>query len=514
MSKKRKEQSPLQEQVESIKRISLNRSPIVMSEQLHSSDIQGEQALTTSEGEQALSSSAENVNNNIDCSNSASALYTPKTMPGHTDSVSLAPPSAHGSGSDLNHEFVIPEETPAWAKVIYNQIWSKLSACETNCTQAMSVNSNTNAAMADMKEKIFDTFDMINVEIEELQKVNRTLKEKVLRQELYSRLDNLIVSGIPERSGERNIDCRRKCLRYFQNYMNIDVSNIWITRCHRIGRYNRSSKSPRKIIIRFHYYCDREYIWENRRMLHGSNIFLSEDFPDEILQRRKQLWPAYQAAKKLPKYKGKCTLVEDALVIRGQYYRVNDIPELPEDIHPWYLSEKRDANTVAFFTRSNPMSNHFPAPVTVENTRYNCNEQYIMAKKAELFEDFDAEEQIMNSTNPVQQKAIGRRVKDFDYEQWKLESPRIAYKVVHAKFTQHSELANWLVSTGERTIVEASPDKLWGVGLKLSNPEILNPSAWGDSINCMGQALMKVRDEIKKKRADSLITPLLKAHSR
>ena len=136
-----------------------------------------------------------------------------------------------------------------------------------------------------------------------------------------------------------------------------------------------------------------------------------------------------------------------------------------------------------------------------------------MAKKAELFEDFEAEEQILESVNPVQQKAIGRRVKDFDYERWKLESPRIAYNVVLAKFTQHHELANWLISTGDRTIIEASPDKLWGVGLKLTNPEILNPSFWGDSINCMGKALMKVRDELRRKRADTLIKPLLKTHS-
>lgn len=62
-----------------------------------------------------------------------------------------------------------------------------------------------------------------------------------------------------------------------------------------------------------------------------------------------------------------------------------------------------------------------------------------------------------------------------------------------AKFSQNNALGNFLISTGNRVLVEASPvDKIWGVGLSEQDKEIGNPLLW-NGLNLLGFALMKVR---------------------
>ncbi|CAN0356037.1 unnamed protein product [Laminaria digitata] len=49
-----------------------------------------------------------------------------------------------------------------------------------------------------------------------------------------------------------------------------------------------------------------------------------------------------------------------------------------------------------------------------EGTNYNCAEQFIMARKARLFNDTTHHQQIMTSSDPAEQKALGRAVSGFN----------------------------------------------------------------------------------------------------
>lgn len=67
----------------------------------------------------------------------------------------------------------------------------------------------------------------------------------------------------------------------------------------------------------------------------------------------------------------------------------------------------------------------------------------------------------------------------------------------HAKFSQHPDLKTFLLQTGERVLVEASPvDSIWGIGLAQDDPRIDNPLQW-QGLNLLGFALMKVRDQLQ-----------------
>ena len=67
-----------------------------------------------------------------------------------------------------------------------------------------------------------------------------------------------------------------------------------------------------------------------------------------------------------------------------------------------------------------------------------------------------------------------------------------------AKFSQHPDLKEFLLDTGKRVLVEASPvDRIWGVGLAADDDRITDPHAWR-GLNLLGFALMTVRDELAK----------------
>jgi len=66
-----------------------------------------------------------------------------------------------------------------------------------------------------------------------------------------------------------------------------------------------------------------------------------------------------------------------------------------------------------------------------------------------------------------------------------------------AKFNQHPDLRHFLLGTGGRILVEASPaDAVWGIGMSVDDPDARRPSRWKGA-NRLGFALMQVRSELR-----------------
>ncbi|MCD7801275.1 MAG: NADAR family protein [Ruminococcus sp.] len=122
------------------------------------------------------------------------------------------------------------------------------------------------------------------------------------------------------------------------------------------------------------------------------------------------------------------------------------------------------------------LSQWYNCSFTVDNITYNTAEQYMMSKKALLFHDIQTFERIMNADNPNQYKRLGRKVKDFDIKVWKSNRFNIVLDGNLAKFSQNQGLKDFLLSTKNRVLVEASPyDTIWGIGLSADTPNIENP---------------------------------------
>lgn len=133
----------------------------------------------------------------------------------------------------------------------------------------------------------------------------------------------------------------------------------------------------------------------------------------------------------------------------------------------------------------------------VDGVQYHTTEQYMMASKARLFGDEDTLDEIMNATTPFEYKKLGRRVKEFEPTLWDEKKLDIVIKGNKAKFGQNPDLKEYLFSTGNAILVEASPfDKIWGIGI--DRETALNGSVedWKGE-NLLGCALMEVRDWLR-----------------
>jgi len=142
------------------------------------------------------------------------------------------------------------------------------------------------------------------------------------------------------------------------------------------------------------------------------------------------------------------------------------------------------------------LSQWYPAGFTVDGVTYPTAEHWMMAGKARLFDDAAGLAAVLAAPGPAEAKSAGRRVRGFDEESWKGARYDLVVTGNLAKFGQHGNLRRFLLGTGDRVLVEASPyDRIWGVGLGQDNPDVHRPSAWR-GLNLLGFALMEVRERL------------------
>lgn len=139
------------------------------------------------------------------------------------------------------------------------------------------------------------------------------------------------------------------------------------------------------------------------------------------------------------------------------------------------------------------LSQWWPAEFTVDGVRYPSAEHYMMAEKARLFGDLAAVDRILAARTPAEAKNLGREVQGFDDEAWADARFEIVVAGSTAKFGQDPALRSYLVGTGSRVLVEASPlDRVWGIGLVAEDPRAADPAGWR-GLNLLGFALMEAR---------------------
>jgi ribA/ribD-fused uncharacterized protein len=142
------------------------------------------------------------------------------------------------------------------------------------------------------------------------------------------------------------------------------------------------------------------------------------------------------------------------------------------------------------------LSQWWPSPFTVDGVGYATAEHWMMAGKARLFGDREAERRVLAAGHPRTAKTVGRTVRGFDEDTWARERFALITEGSVHKFRQHPELRRFLLGTANRVLVEASPlDRVWGIGLAATDPGAGDPSAWR-GLNLLGFALMEARSRL------------------
>ena len=127
------------------------------------------------------------------------------------------------------------------------------------------------------------------------------------------------------------------------------------------------------------------------------------------------------------------------------------------------------------------LSNFYECPITIDGVTYKNSEAAFHGHKCpELRYKFI-------NLNPRDAKRLGRSVKlRPDWEQVKDDVMR---KVIRAKFTQHDDLKQKLLATGDAVLEEGNTwhDLYWGVDANTRQGK-----------NTLGKILMEIRDELRK----------------
>ncbi|MHC4392457.1 MAG: NADAR family protein [Planctomycetota bacterium] len=148
------------------------------------------------------------------------------------------------------------------------------------------------------------------------------------------------------------------------------------------------------------------------------------------------------------------------------------------------------------------LSQWYPAGFTIKGHRYPTAEHFMMAQKARLFGDRKQLEAILAAGHPGEAKKFGRLVKDFKGPIWQRHRMEIVVRANVAKFSQNQELGLFLTGTGQRVLVEASPqDLIWGIGYDAKDPKAIKPTEW-KGLNLLGFALMEARAQLRAASAE------------
>ncbi|MFC5953651.1 NADAR family protein [Streptomyces pratens] len=144
------------------------------------------------------------------------------------------------------------------------------------------------------------------------------------------------------------------------------------------------------------------------------------------------------------------------------------------------------------------LSQWWPSPFTVDGVTYATAEHWMMAAKARIFADPEAERKILAAEHPADAKKEGRLVRDFDEATWRRERFPVVVEGSTHKFAAHADLRAFLLNTGDRVLVEASPrDRVWGIGLGAKNERAADPAQWRGA-NLLGFALMQARIRLRE----------------
>ncbi|MCX6850864.1 MAG: NADAR family protein [Verrucomicrobia bacterium] len=133
-------------------------------------------------------------------------------------------------------------------------------------------------------------------------------------------------------------------------------------------------------------------------------------------------------------------------------------------------------------------SNFSAFPVKIGKKTWPTSEHYFQAQK---FQDESQAEKIRKAGSPMMAARLGRDRKVPLRKDWEAVKIAVMRQALVAKFTQHAELKELLLSTGSRRLIESTPnDDYWGDG------------GDGSGKNMLGRLLMEIRSQLRAETAD------------
>lgn len=127
-------------------------------------------------------------------------------------------------------------------------------------------------------------------------------------------------------------------------------------------------------------------------------------------------------------------------------------------------------------------SNFAPYPIVIDDLEWPTSEHFFQAQK---FRNADYRERIRSKPSPMRAAELGRSRKVELRRDWEKVKDDVMRRAVWEKFTQHDELKEMLLATGDALLVERTRnDSYWGNG------------GDGKGRNMLGKILMETRAKL------------------
>lgn len=155
-----------------------------------------------------------------------------------------------------------------------------------------------------------------------------------------------------------------------------------------------------------------------------------------------------------------------------------------------------------FYRTDSPFSFWYPSTFTENEVTFSSAQQFILYRKALLFEDAETAAKVMAVHEKKDLMKLGRSVKNFDRTLWDSNRETIAMEANQAKFSQNENLKEALLATEGTTLANANVhDIIWGIGFEEAADEAKDRSLWRGK-NLLGELLTKLRGELKPATAE------------
>lgn len=218
------------------------------------------------------------------------------------------------------------------------------------------------AEMSEMKEDIKNTINNnINEKFKNLEIKNEVLEKKIQEQsdkinnlERYIRRKNLVMFGVQE--GEKTYyELERRILKILNTHFNVQYNSNNIEAVRRIGK---KSEKARPVIISFSTIGLKLEIQKNSKCLRNTQYYIKEDYPLEVLNKRKEL----QSLLKKEKDLGKTAFIKyDKLIVLDNnkntprnYSHKRNLSESPEASN---LNNQQDKQIIKQALKKNKPTN-------------------------------------------------------------------------------------------------------------------------------------------------------------
>ena len=112
------------------------------------------------------------------------------------------------------------------------------------------------------------------------------IHNKLVELEDRSRRNNIRIDGIKEHNKESWEECERRVHSMLKE--RLDTENVETEHAYRTGRKSRNK--PRTIVCKLLQFKDKQNILRKAKLLKGTNIFINEDYCQDTVEYRKELW--------------------------------------------------------------------------------------------------------------------------------------------------------------------------------------------------------------------------------